>query len=295
MILNKEYFNKPYYFYLTENKHNLVLYYNYSETLTESRKGDEIEKFDKKDKNKLVKKISEILKNKKIKNKKDLTDKVKSLKGEIDELVDTDGTFLNSKLPILNPKLSPKGTTDQEITQNRMTQNSLGKGYYGRIMWGESKDMDNDVVSEIDLSGTYGREETENLSGPETFKVYKDVLGMEPEEAAKRTKQQGKTPDKKTHKNRLKNVPKKIKNDPNFIDRMTLVEKEKIEETRKKNAIDMVEDIIVKNKLDDKDLSSKKDSQISKFLQKNLQSMKKIAKKEGLSINDLIKILKKGE
>jgi hypothetical protein len=57
----------------------------------------------------------------------------------------------------------------------------------------------------------------------------------------------------------------------------------------------MVEDIIVKNKLDDKDLSSKKDSQISKFLQKNLQSMKKIAKKEGLSINDLIKILKKGE
>ena len=76
---------------------------------------------------------------------------------------------------------------------------------------------------------------------------------------------------------------------------MTLVEKDKIEEERKKNAIDMVEDIIMKSKLEDSGISKKKDSQMSKFLQRNLESMKKLAKKEGLSINDLIKILKKGE
>ena len=67
------------------------------------------------------------------------------------------------------------------------------------------------------------------------------------------------------------------------------------EEERKKNAIDMVEDIIMKSKLEDSGISKKKDSQMSKFLQRNLESMKKLAKKEGLSINDLIKILKKGE
>lgn len=295
MELNKEYFVKPYYFYLTENKDNLVLYYNYSETLTEGRKSDEMISFKKNDKKSLLNKISEITKNKTEKNKKDLTKKLKKVKSEIDELVDTDGSFLNSKLPILNPKLSPKGTTDQEVTQNRMTQNSLGKGYYGRIMWGESKVVDDEIVSEIYLKGSYGFDETEELTGPETFEVYKDVLGMEPDEAAKRTRQQGKTPFKKAHKERLKNVPKRIKNDPNFIDRMTLVEKDKIEEERKKNAIDMVEDIIMKSKLEDSGISKKKDSQMSKFLQRNLESMKKLAKKEGLSINDLVKILKKGE
>lgn len=295
MELNKEYFVKPYYFYLTENKDNLVLYYNYSETLTEGRKSDEMIKFNTKDKKSLLDKISEITKNKTEKNKKDLTKKLKKVKSEIDELVDTDGSFLNSKLPILNPKLSPKGTTDQEVTQNRMTQNSLGKGYYGRIMWGESKNNDENVVSEIDLSPTFGNEETKDLNGPDTYNTYVKELGMEPEDAAKRTRQQGKTPSKKAHKQRLKNVPKKIKNDPNFIDKMTLVEKEKIEEERKKNAMDMVEDIIMKSKLEDSGISKNKDSQISKFLKRNLESMKKLAKKEGLSINDLVKILKKGE
>jgi len=295
MELNKEYFVKPYYFYLTENKDNLVLYYNYSETLTESRKSDEMISFKKNDKKSLLQKISELTKNKTEKNKKDLTKNLKKIKSEIGELVDTDGSFLNSKLPILNPKISPKGTTDQEVTQNRMTQNSLGKGYYGRIMWGENKDNDGDVVSEINLSPTFGYDETEDLDGPETFKVYKDVLGMEPDEAAKRTRQQGKTPSKKAHKERLKNVPKKIKNDPNFIDRMTLVEKEKIDEERKKSAIGMVEDIIMKGKHSDSEISKNKNTQISKFLERNLESMKKLAKKEGLSINDLIKILKKGE
>ena len=38
-----------------------------------------------------------------------------------------------------------------------------------------------------------------------------------------------------------------------------------------------------------------KDTTISKILTKNLQSIKKLADKEGISINKLINILKKGE
>jgi hypothetical protein len=232
---------------------------------------------------------------KKIKSKKDLKDRLSKTKSEIDELVNSDGNFSTSKIPILNPKLSPKGTMDQEVVATRQPSNVLGRGYYGRMnYWGESEDKNGDVVSEIDLSGSFGFEETEDLPGPETFKTYVKELGMDPEDAKERTIQQGKTPDPKQHKKRLQKVPKRIKNDPNFIDRMTLVEKEKIEEDRKKGALKMVEDIILKNKKDNKDIS-KKNSTVSKILSKNLELMKKLATKEGISTDELIKILKKGE
>ena len=162
---------------------------------------------------------------------------------------------------------------------------------FGRY-WGESENKDGNIVSEINLSGSFGHEETEDLNGPETFKVYKDVLGMDPDEAAERTKQQGKTPSKKKHKERLKLVPKKIKDDPNFIDRMTLVEKEKIEEERKQKVLKMVEDVVVGKKNSDKEISKSKTT-ISSILKKNLESIKKVAEKEGMSMDELIKILKK--
>lgn len=295
MKLNKEYFDSPFYFYLTESKDEITLYFNVSNTLTESRKDDEKISFNKKDRKKVESEVMKIKLDKKIKSKKDLKDRLSKVKSEIDELVNSEGNFSTSKIPILNPKLSPKGTTDQEVVATRQPNNMLGRGYYGRVYyWGESEDKNGDVVSEIDLSGSFGFDETEDLTGPETFKTYVKELGMDPEDAKERTLQQGKTPDPKQHKERLKKVPKKIKDDPNFIDRMTLVEKEKIEEERKKEAIKMVEDILLKNKKDNKEIS-KKDSPVSKILSKNLELMKKLAKKEGISTNELIKILKKGE
>lgn len=295
MKLNKEYFDSPFYFYLTESEGEITLYFNMSNTLTESRKDDEKISFNKKDRKKVESEIMKIKLDKKIKSKKDLKDRLSKTKSEIDELVNSDGNFSTSKIPILNPKLAPKGTIDQEVVATRQPSNVLGRGYYGRMnYWGESEDKNGDVVSEIDLSGSFGFEETEDLTGPETFKTYVKELGMNPEDAKERTIQQGKTPDAKQHKERLKKVPKKIKDDPNFIDRMTLVEKEKIEEDRKKGALKMVEDIVLKNKKDDKDIS-KKNSPVSKILSKNLELMKKLAKKEGISTNELIKILKKGE
>jgi hypothetical protein len=285
MDFRKEYFIKPYYFYLIENKDDVSLYFNYSETLTESRKDDKKININKKGVNKIKSKIKDITKSKKIKNLKDLESEMNSVKTEVDEFINKDLTFASKKTPLTaNANNSTVSTMDQTIAKSRQTINPLTRGFH-YYYWGEGEEKSNDVVSEINLTGTYGREETENLSGPETFKVYKDVLGMEPEEAAKRTKQQGKTPDPKQHKKRLKLVPKRIKNDPNFIDRMTLVEKEKIEEERKTKALKMIEDIVI----------DKKDSPAKKTIKKNISNLKKMAEKNGISITELIKMMKSGE
>ena len=58
----------------------------------------------------------------------------------------------------------------------------------------------------------------------------------------------------------------------------------------------MVEDILTKKSNKDSDILKKdKNSSVSKFLIKNLQSIKKLADKEGISISKLINILKTSE
>jgi len=144
------------------------------------------------------------------------------------------------------------------------------------------------------LSGTFGGPETQHLNGPETFeKFYKD-FELPAEEAAERTRQQGKEPDAREHKKKLKRVPKSIKKKKNFIDRLTLVEKAKIEEIQRQKIEKMVEDILLGKKTGEPELTEKNQS-LSKLLTKNLESIKKIAEKEGISISDLIKVLKKSE
>ena len=52
---------------------------------------------------------------------------------------------------------------------------------------------------------------------------------------------------------------------------------------------------IVKNKNEERKQTNNNEKAISSFLEKNLNSIKKIAEKEGISISDLIKVLKKSE
>jgi hypothetical protein len=291
MLFRKEYYKSPYYFFLKESKNDLTLYYSVSETLTEARKKDESMKFDKKSKSNIEKELTKIFQDKKLKDTESVTKKLKKMKSEIDELVDYDGTFLSSKIPIYNPKIAPKGTTDQEVVQNRQPNNPLIRGY--RVYWGESEDEEGNIVAEVNLEDAFGYEETKDLNGPDTFETFIEDLGLSPDEAADRTTQQGKEFDEERHKKKLKKVPKKIKDDPNFIDRLTLVEKKKIDEIRKEKMTKMVEDMLVK-KSKDSDVN-KKNQSLSKLLTKNLESIKKIAEKEGNSISDLIKVLKKSE
>ena len=58
--------------------------------------------------------------------------------------------------------------------------------------------------------------------------------------------------------------------------------------------IKMVEDILTKKSKGDSDVIGKEKS-VSKILIKNLQSIKKIAEKEGISISQLVKALKTDE
>ena len=284
MEFRKEYFYSPYYFYLKEGKNDISLYFSVSNTLTEARKKDEVIKFKKNQKEPLKVTLKNISKEKKLKSTEDVKKHLTKKKKELDELVDSDGTMLSSKIPIYNPYLSPKKTTDQEVVATRQTNNPVTRGY--RVYWGEGEEKDGEVVSEIDLSGSFGREETEDLNGPETFDTYVKDLGMSVDDAKERTRQQGKIPDKKEHKKKLSRVPKEIKDDPNYVDTITLVEK------RKTKALQMVEDILLKDKETEKGIG-KKNPTVHSLITKNLESLKKLAKKEGISINDLIKILKK--
>jgi len=289
MEFNKEYFSSPYYFFIKEGKDTISVYFSVSNTLTEARKKDEIVKFDKKNRKEVEKTISKIQKEKKLKNNSDVKKTLTKKKDELGELVDYDGSFLSSKIQIHNPYLSPKRTMDQEVVATRQTNNPITRGY--RVYWGESEEETDEVINEIDFSDAFGYEETKDKNGPETFKTYVKELGLDEYEAAERTRQQGKEPNTKKHRQKLKRVPKKIKKQKGFIDRMTISEKENLEEEKKEMMRKMVEDIVMKKKSSDKDISKK--TGLSKILTKNLENIKKLADKEGIEINDLIKILKK--
>jgi hypothetical protein len=290
MEFNKEYFSSPYYFYIKEGKDSISVYFSVSNTLTEARKKDEIVKFDKKDKEEIKKTISKIQREKKLKNNSDVKKTLNKKKDELEELVDYDGSFLSSKIPIYNPYLSPKGTMDQEVVATRQTNNPITRGY--RVYWGEGEEETDEVINETDFSDAFGYEETKDKNGPETFKTFVKELGLDKDEAADRTRQQGKEPDVKKHKRKLQNVPKKIKDQKGFIDKMTISEKSELENIKKQQVVDMVEDIVLGKKSSDKEVGKKKNT-LSKLLMKNLENIKKIADKEGIEINDLVKILKK--
>jgi aminopeptidase N len=276
MDFSKEYFNSPYYFYIKEGKNDIYVYFNVSNTLTEARKKDEVVKFDKKHKKEIEKELSKIQKDKKLKTTKDVKNKLSKKKNELEELVDYDGTFLSSKIPIFNPYLSPKGTTDQEVVMNRQTNNPVTRGY--RVYWGESTENEEDIISEIDFSDAFGYEETEDKDYKDTVKTLKD-MGVE--NASERAKEFGKIPKVKKRQGKLK---------------QRLSEKEQIEEAKKEKMKKMVEDIVLNKKSSNKDINKKNTNKgLSKILSKNIENIKKLADKEGIKVSDLIKILKGSE
>ncbi len=277
---NEEYFSKPYYFYLKDRGNKVSLYYSVSETLSESRKQDKKMDFDKKDSPKIKNLIGKIMKNKSVKSTDEVTKSLKNIKTkkptELEELVDDDGTMSTSKVPILNKWLTPKRTMDQTIVATRQTNNPITRGY--RTYYGESVEEE-PTVNEIDYSDAFGYEETKDMDGKDTFKSLVKTLGMEPDEAKQRTKQFGKDPSGKRDKK------SKYKNDKNFIAKMTISEREKMEMSK------MVDEMLAKRSKDNSEVQNK-ETTVSKMLKKNIEAIKKIADNEGISINQLIKILK---
>jgi hypothetical protein len=246
------------------------LYYSVQETLKESRKKDKKMDFDKKDSPKVKSLISKILSKKK---KPQSTDEVEK---ELDELIEPDGTFASSSTPLLDLSMHPRRTMDQTVVATRQTNNPITRGY--RVYYGESKEEE-PVVSEVNYLGAFGYEETKDLDGKKTYKTLIKKMGMEPDEAKDRTKQFGKDPSGK------RDSKSKFKNKKGFVGKLTLSEMERLEMRK------MLENILSKRNSDDADVV-KKETPTSKILKKNLDSIKRMAEKEGISVNQLINMLK---
>jgi len=197
----------------------------------------------------------------------------KGKKEEVTELIDGDGTWLSSDIPNLDPASSVKGSsfTDRTVGMARMPRDPLLRGWYG--YYGESE------LKEEDMGDAFGFEDTMFMDYEDTVKHYQKKLGLDKEDAVQRARQQGKKSglDKKT--------PKKIKKKKNFIDRLILKEKG-IEESE-----GLIEDVLFDKEDDKKEIKIKKDD-INPLLLRNIRSLKKMAKDSGITIQELIKILK---
>jgi hypothetical protein len=276
--LNKEYFGNSYYFFLKENRNTIDVYFSVQKTLAEARKKDEKITVPKSSEKRLKYAISKIgkQKNKKygLEDLKKIITKAGSKKSEVEEIINSDGSMIDSSTPILDMTMHPRKTMDQTVRATR-TPKPPYTGTY-RVYYGESVE-DEPTIQEVDYSDAYGYEETEDLNGKETFEYLKDEMEMEPEEAYNRTKQFGKDPSGKRDKN------SKYYKDKNFITKATL------SEIQKQRMRKMIEDIMSK-KTDDHELS-KKNVDASEMLKRNLKVLKKMADKEGLSIRDIVKLL----
>jgi hypothetical protein len=128
------------------------------------------------------------------------------------------------------------------------------------------------VMAEEDMEKSFGFDGTKFMDYKNTVKYYQKELKLDKDSAEERAVQQGKKP------NLQKRAPKKIKSKKNFIDRLILKEK----------GIDENEDIIEDVLLD----KEKNNDNINPILLKNVNSIKRMAKKQGISIQKLITLIK---
>jgi len=271
--IDKEFYSNPYYFLLREKANEYHLYFSSENTLVEARKKDAMIKVPKKKVEHVKKYINSLTKKKTKKSTKEVG-------GEIEELVNSDGSMSNSKIPILDPRLHPIKTMDQTVSAARITNDPIARGY--RTYYGESVEE----VSEEDMSGAFGFEETKELDGKETFEYFKDELEMDEKEAWERTEEQGKDPSGK------KDAKSPYKKDKNFVTRATL------SEIQRQKAIKVLEDILMKQRNSSKSDVVEKEKEVEEkkevpnIIKKNLNSLLKQMEKQGFSKSDLIKFLK---
>jgi hypothetical protein len=368
---NKEYFKKPYYFFLKDRGNKLSVYYSVSDTLTEAKKEDEKIDLPKTQEKKVKNLVGNILKSnktfntttiknafKKISNgaKKEMSEtkllakilakslntyvkegelnldkedidfiksqsrdllkvlplvifqvvpgstiatpfivglaeklgikldskipeKYKNKKpekegGEIDELIDADGSMSSSSYPILDQGQHTHWTQDMRAGLNRMASGNFP--FKARIYFGESEE--NEIpLEEEDFSDAYGYEEIED-NNIKTFKgclsVFKELGIEDPFESYERCMSFGFDPE------------------------LDGEGKQRIVELRKEKMKQMIDELLLNKKSKDNEVKVKDsddNSPINKILMRNIESIKKIAEKEGISLDKLIKHLKESE
>ena len=206
--------------------------------------------------------------------------------GELAEFVDADGTLLGSNIPMLDQQMHPHKTLDQTVKMARANQWPYYKRYWGESIENNIKNL----LDEVDQSESFGFEETEDVSTyDEADEIFKDELGVEDDmEREERVKRLGFD----------RNLDKQLKNEKKRGLCRNCFTKRRLSELEKQKMSDLIDEILVKKKKNSNDMVSKdgsEDSPVSKILLKNIESIKKIADKEGISINKLIKHLKEGE
>lgn len=289
--LGKEYFEKPYYFFLKDKGDKIAVYYSVSETLTESRKNDDVIEIEKSALEDIQKFINKVIKS----GKKITRERIhamldskriskKNEDGEIGELVDPDGSIIGSSIPILNQRNLAKKTTDQTVRMTKANQFPFIRVYYG-----ESEEEKGQSINEVDQSESFGFEETEDAPTYDVAnKILKKMEVEDPIERDERLKRFGF--DRKLDK-QLKQEKKMGKCKNCFTKRrLSELEKEKMEK--------MIDEILLTKKSKDKEMVKKtKDEKnpVSKILIRNIEAIKKLADKENISIEKLIKHLKQGE
>ena len=291
--LNEEYFMEPYYFFLKEKGDKISVYYSVSNTLTESRKEDDVIEVDKEVFEEIQKLISKILKSGKKLSKEqvhkliDSKSKKKETDGEIDELVDPDGSIISSSIPILNQRNLAKKTMDQTVRMTKANQFPFIRIYYG-----ESEEGKGNTISEVDQSESFGFEETEDAPTYDVAnKILKKMAVEDPIERDERLKRFG---FDRQLDNQLKREKKRGKCKNCFT-------KRRLAELERQKMDKMLDEILLSKKSKDKDVvkktkeDTKNDTPIYKILMRNIEAVKKLADKEGVDIDELVKRLKQGE
>jgi hypothetical protein len=228
---------------------------------------------------KLAKKAGITLKSELPKKYKDETEG-----GEIDELVDTDGSLIGSEIPILQQPMHPKKTMDVTVIATRQTNNPVVRGY--RVYYGESEEG-KDILDEENMSDAFAYEETEN---DRTYKECMETMEeMGIEEVIERDERCKTFGFEKKYDRQLKNQKRRGKCKNCFTKRrLAELEKEKMDT--------LLDEILLKKKKESKDVIKKDDEDsynpVEKILIRNIESIKKIAEKEGIDINSLLKKLK---
>lgn len=292
--LNEEYFESPYYFFCKEKGNKIAIYYSVANTISESRKNDDVIVVDKevfKDIQKVIskiinsgKKLSKEYVHKLLDSKSKSTEKPDS---ELGELVNPDGSIIGSNIPILNQRNLAKKTMDQTVRMSRSNQFPFIRVYYG-----ESEEVDGKLLDEVDQSESFGFEETENASTyNQANKIMKKMGVEDPFERNERLARLGF--DRGLDK-QLKIEKKRGKCKNCFTKRrLAELEKEKMEK--------MIDEVILSKKNTPKDVVKKtkenneSNEVIEKLLLRNIEAIKNLADKENIDINKLIKQLKIGE
>jgi len=291
--LNEEYYQSPYYFYLKDKGDKIAVYFAVEDTITESRKNDEVVVVDKEIFNDIQKVIANILKSGKKLSKnyvhKILDSKSKSKHapdGELGELVNPDGSMIGSSIPILNQRNLAKKTMDQTV---RMTKSNQFP--FVRIYYGEGEESNGKPLSEVDQSESFGFEETEDARTYDEASEIMDELGVEdPIERDERVKRFGFDP----------NLDRQLKIEKKHGECKNCFTKRRLSELEKQKMEKMIDEIIISKKSKDKEVVKKykdedDDNIVSKILMRNIEAIKKLAEKENISIEKLIKHLRNSE